>query len=141
MSNGPPRRVASNTKANQAFGQTLALSTDGSTLAVGAPGEASKSTGVGGDQTDISDPGAGAVYLFQRAATTWGTPVFVKATNTRPGLGFASTGNLNAATPVALRADGSMLAVGAFGDGSNATGLDGNATNTSLTQAGAVFLY
>jgi hypothetical protein len=141
--NGTPTYVkASNTKANQVFGQTLALSADGSTLAVGAGGEASKATAIGGDQSDASMPSSGAVYVFRRATTTWtGASVFVKPTNTRANLGFASTGNLTAATPVALSADGSTLAVGAIGEPSNAVGLGGDQANASLTQAGAVYLY
>ncbi|MCA9711304.1 MAG: FG-GAP repeat protein, partial [Myxococcales bacterium] len=41
---------ASNTGANDSFGTSVALSADGDTLAVGANTEASKATGVGGDQ-------------------------------------------------------------------------------------------
>src|SRR5690606_27309682 len=45
---------ASNTDADDWFGWSLALSADGSTLAVGAPAENSKATGVNGDQADNS---------------------------------------------------------------------------------------
>lgn len=48
-----------------AFGVGLAISADGRTLAVGAPGEDSAALGVDGDQNDHSLPNAGAVYLFQ----------------------------------------------------------------------------
>jgi hypothetical protein len=40
---------ASNTDSNDGFGYSVALSADGSTLAIGAPGEASAATGVGGN--------------------------------------------------------------------------------------------
>jgi hypothetical protein len=46
------------------FGSSVALSADGSTLAVGAPGETSAAVGIGGDQTDSSFIEAGAVYLY-----------------------------------------------------------------------------
>jgi hypothetical protein len=54
---------ASNTWQDYRFG-IVALSGDGQTLAVGAPGEASSATGVGGPQNDDSAPGAGAVYVY-----------------------------------------------------------------------------
>lgn len=47
------------------FGSALAVSSDGRTLAVGAPGEDSAALGVDGDQNDHSLPNAGAVYLLQ----------------------------------------------------------------------------
>lgn len=54
---------ATATAAN-AFGVAVALSSDGTMLAVGANGESSDATGIGGNQADNSAPGAGAVYVF-----------------------------------------------------------------------------
>jgi hypothetical protein len=54
----------SNTAAGDEFGIALALSADGSTLAVGAHGEDSNATGIGGNQADTSAADAGAVYLY-----------------------------------------------------------------------------
>ena len=48
---------ASNTGADDYFGSSVALSANGSTLAVGAVGEASAATGIGGDQTDNTAAG------------------------------------------------------------------------------------
>ncbi|HEX7841343.1 MAG TPA: hypothetical protein VF469_27885 [Kofleriaceae bacterium] len=56
---------ASNTGAGDAFGHGIALSGDGSTLAVGAVGEDSAATGINGNQADNSASRAGAVYVFQ----------------------------------------------------------------------------
>jgi hypothetical protein len=42
---------------------------------------------------------------------------------------------------VSLAADGNTLAVGAYGEGSNATGIDGNQADNSAIQSGAVYLY
>jgi len=47
------------------FGSEVALSGDGGTLAIAAAGEASRATGVDGDQGDDSADGAGAVYVFE----------------------------------------------------------------------------
>ena len=56
---------ASNADAGDRFGVSLALAlADGTTLAVGAFGEASAATGIGGNQNDNSADLAGAVYLY-----------------------------------------------------------------------------
>jgi hypothetical protein len=55
---------ATNTDAGDAFGSAVALSGDGNTLAVGAPGESSSATGIGGNQADNSRHEAGAAYLY-----------------------------------------------------------------------------
>jgi hypothetical protein len=58
---------ASNTDVYDMFGDAVALSADGNTLAVGASGEASAATGIDGDENDNSMDGAGAVYVFMRS--------------------------------------------------------------------------
>ena len=45
------------------FGNSVALSAAGNSLAVGADGEDSAATGVGGNQADNTAISAGAVYL------------------------------------------------------------------------------
>ena len=62
---------ASNTGAGDGFGETVALSDDGNTLAVGAPREDSNATGVNSAQGDDSATNAGAVYVFTRTGTAW----------------------------------------------------------------------
>jgi hypothetical protein len=54
---------APNAGLSDDFGYDVALSGDGNTLAVGATGEDSGATGIGGDQGDaVNSPGA--VYLY-----------------------------------------------------------------------------
>jgi hypothetical protein len=55
---------ASNTGAIDNFGGSVALSTDGNTLAVGVRNEDSAATGIGGDQANNSATNSGAVYLY-----------------------------------------------------------------------------
>ncbi|TQV75953.1 integrin [Exilibacterium tricleocarpae] len=55
---------ASNTGSGDKFGTSLSFDSAGDTLAVGAGGEASAAEGIGGDQSDDSRDGAGAVYLY-----------------------------------------------------------------------------
>ncbi len=55
---------ASNTDADDQFGDVLSISGDGKTLAIGSNAEDGGATGINGDQTDNSLNSAGAVYLY-----------------------------------------------------------------------------
>jgi len=57
---------ASNTRAGDEFGTSLALSGDGRTLLIGARGEDIGRKGINGNQADSSVRDAGAAYLFAR---------------------------------------------------------------------------
>jgi len=61
----------SNTKANMFFGLSVAYSADGTTLVVGARQEASSATGINGNQADMSQPSAGAAYVYTLNNGTW----------------------------------------------------------------------
>jgi len=124
---------ASNTGNDDSFGAAVALSADGSTLAVGASQEDSTATGIDGDQTSNAGLGSGAVYVFTRAAGVWSQQAYVKASNTGNNDSFG--------TAVALSADGATLAVGASQENSNATGIDGDQSNDTLSRAGAVYVF
>ena len=99
---------ASNAGAYERFGESVALSADGNTLAAGAIFEDSSATGIGGDQADFSAPNAGAVYIFTRAGATWSQQAYIKASNTDASDRFGFS--------VALSHDGNTLAVGAMGE-------------------------
>jgi len=124
---------ASNTGANDGFGYSVALSADGSTLAVGAPDEDGATTGIDGDQADDSADSAGAAYVFARSGTSWDQQAYVKASNTGAGDLFGAS--------VALSADGSILAVGAEGEDSAATGVGGDQADDAAGLAGAVYTF
>src|SRR6266571_2123465 len=124
---------ASNTAALDVFGGTVAMSSDGNTLAVGARQEASAATGIDGNQADNTSTNAGAVYVFTRSGATWTQQAYVKASNTGAGDEFGVS--------VALSGDGSTLAVGAFGEASAATGIDGNQADNTAPFAGAVYVF
>ena len=129
---------ASNTNASDFFGGWVAFSADGSTLAVSAIGEASAATGVDGDQTDNSASDSGAVYVFIRDGDGWQQQAYLKASNT----GAASDTDAGEwFGTVALSADGSTLAVGAVGEDSAATGVDGDQTDNSASGSGAVYVF
>ena len=139
---------ASNTKASDQFGISVALSANGNTLAVGADAEDSAATGIGGNQANgcatlpVTNCAtfSGAVYIFTRNGITWNQQAYVKASNTAASAAFGSS--------VALSADGNTLAVGASGEGSAATGMGGNQaydctmpTTNCASYSGAVYVF
>lgn len=120
---------ASNAEAEDHFGMSLFLS--GDTLVVASPGEDSNAFGVGGDQTDNSANGAGAVYLFERSGTTWSQSHYIKASNTNAGDVFGAS----------LGFVGDTLLVGAPGEASSATGVDGDELDNSIPGSGAAYMF
>jgi hypothetical protein len=132
----------SNPQMGAEFGHAVVLSADGNTLAVSAYWEASKATGINGDQKDESIPQAGAVYVFARTGTRWTQQAYVKASNT----GEAGTADRfgdgdQFGVSLTLSDDGATLAVGAISEDSNAAGINGDQTNNSATSAGAVYVF
>ncbi len=119
---------ASNTDPGDAFGRSVILSADGSTLAVSAPGEDSIATGVNGNQADNSSTGSGAVYVFKRTGRSWAQEAYLKGGVNHPGQAFGAPLDTNSKT-IALSADGNWLAVGAPAQG------------TTLSHSGAVYLF
>ncbi|MCW8830921.1 MAG: FG-GAP repeat protein, partial [Gammaproteobacteria bacterium] len=115
------------------FGNSVAISNDGNTLAVGANGEDSNATGIDGDQTDNSSSSASAVYVFTRSGSSWSQQAYVKASNTGVGDAFGYS--------VAISGDGNTLAVGTPSENSNATGIDGDESDNTATDAGAVYVF
>ena len=131
---------ASNAEAGDHFGdggtldgKGVALSADGTTMAVGAPYESAASKGVGADQKDNSLYSSGAVYVFTRAGNNWTQQAYLKASN--PGqsdkFGYA----------VSLSQDGNTLAVSAYFEASAAKGVNANQNDDSIQGAGAVYVF
>ena len=124
---------ASNTGANDTFGARLALSGDGSTLAVGAQLEDSAGQGVDAAQDDDSAQEAGAVYLFTHDGSAWTQSAYVKGSNTEAFDEFGSA--------IALNGDGTLMAIGARGEDSGAVGLNADQNDNSAFEAGAVYVF
>jgi hypothetical protein len=71
---------ASNTGTDDGFGDRVAFSGDGNTLAISTIDERSDATGIGGNQADNSLESAGAVYVFVRDGLgVWSQQAYVKA--------------------------------------------------------------
>ncbi|MEJ2042684.1 MAG: Ig-like domain-containing protein [Reinekea sp.] len=100
---------ASNAEYGDSFGDSVSLSADGNTLAVGAHSEGSNAIEINGDQTDNSNPSSGAVYIFVRDdGGDWTQQAYLKASdndNSRRYFGLS----------LDISSDGNVLVVGASG--------------------------
>ncbi len=115
---------ASNTDVDDYFGITVAVS--GDTVVVGANRERSNATGVNGNGSDNSALFAGAAYVFVRSGTSWTQQAYLKASNTGAGDNFGRS----------VAVSGDTVVVGAEGEDSSATGVNGNQSDNSAGGAG-----
>ena len=103
----------------------------GDAIVVGAPLEDSASTGIGGDPSDNGASASGAAYVFVPGASAWSQAAYLKASNAEAwdffGRGVAASGNL--------------LVIGADGEASSATGVDGDRTDNGADDSGAVYVF
>jgi hypothetical protein len=116
------------------FGLAVVLSQDGNWMAVGAPGEASGSRGINGNPCGNCSPAAGAVYVFHRdAGGHWSQTEYVKASNTKDHTGFGGA--------LAMSADGNVIAVAAEGEDSADCHINGDQSDRSQHNMGAVYVF
>ncbi len=111
------------------FGRSVA--TLGDTVVVGAQGEASNATGVNANQSDNSVPVAGAAYVFVRSATNWSQQAYLKPSNPRELGEFG----------ISVAISGDTVVVGADGDFSNATGVNGEQSNANAPFSGSAYVF
>ena len=120
---------ASNTDAGDYFGWPVSAS--GDTVVVGAGYEDSTATGVNGGQGNAHVHfNSGAAYVFVRSGTTWYHNPYLKASNTDGGDLFGH----------ALAVSGDTVVVGARGEDSGATGVDGSQGN-DVVSTGAAYVF
>lgn len=114
-------------------GTSVAISADGTTIAIGSVGEASNAIGVDGDASDNSMPYSGAIYVFRRSGSVWSQEAYIKAFNPDANdlVGFT----------LALSADGNVLVTTAPNEQSNAVGIGGDPTNNSAGANGAAYVF
>ena len=123
---------ASNTDSGDRFG-TVALSADGTTLAVGSNFEDSSATGVDGDQLSNATADSGAVYVFVHDGMgLWSQQAYLKASN---------PDQLDRFAEAALSADGNTLVVSAYAEDSGATGIDGDQASNTTDNSGALYVF
>ncbi len=117
---------ASNAESNDEFGTAVAIS--GDTIVVGAPLEDSSSAMPGQDNSVAQ---SGAAYVFVRTNGVWAQQAILKAGNPAPEDAFGA----------AVAIDGDTIVVGAFHEGSSATGVDGNQTIRAAAESGAAYVF
>jgi hypothetical protein len=120
--------TASNAEVDDIFGAAVDIYED--FIIVGARVEDGSGTGIN-PASNNSATGAGAAYLFKRTAGVWAQTAYIKASNT--------ASNDNFGGPVRIY-NGKIL-IGANGEDSNATGLNGNESNNSASASGAAYLF
>ena len=120
---------ASNTDPEDFFGESVSL--DGDTLVVGAYLEDSSATGIDGNQNNNDAAYSGAVYVFVRDGETWTQQAYIKASNAEADDLFGYSVSLS----------GDTLVVGALGEDSNATGIDGDQNNNDASTSGAAYVF
>jgi hypothetical protein len=118
---------SSNTGVGDEFGRSVSVS--GDTVVVGAPSEASSSTGVNSTPND-SASNSGAAYVYVRSGTTWTQQAYLKASNTGAGDLFGES----------VAVSGDTVVVGAYGEASSSTGVN-STPNDSAGASGAAYVY
>lgn len=128
--------ISPDAAASGTFGDRLALSADGSTLAIANPHEDGSASGIAASPVfDPRVPMAGAVYVYRRSVGgPWSSSPgsYLKAPNNRQNLRFGWS--------LALSALGDTLAVAGF-DHSASPAADGPTNEASAMDSGAVYLY
>jgi hypothetical protein len=74
---------------------------------------------------------SGAAYVFVRDGTTWSQQAYLKASNTRPNIQFGKSVSIS----------GDTIVVGASGENSNATGVNGDQYTTNMYNSGAAYVF
>jgi len=122
---------ASNPDTDDRFGGSVSVS--GDTVVVGAANEQSSAVGVNGNDADNSADNAGAVYVFVRSGSTWSQEAYLKASNAEAADEFGYSVSLS----------GDTLVVGAWSEGSGATGVNGSELNnpTIAFRSGAAYVF
>lgn len=111
------------------FGSGLALSADGSTLAVGVT-DNGLGFGVGTTPGGTGATYSGGVYVYKKSGSAWNEQAFIKASNTGTTDEFGTT--------ISLSANGNTMAVGAFREQSLSTT---DQDNNDGEYVGAVYIF
>ena len=121
---------ASNTGASDYFGFSVSLS--GDMLAVGAYGKIATQPASAATVAITASAAAALPICLRATVTTWSQRAYIKAPQTPATMTTSGYGlSLSAGT----------LAVGAYGEASNATGFLGDQSNNTLASSGAVYLF
>ncbi len=116
------------------FGAAVALSEDGTWLAVGVPRESNDTRSINGTGCTTCRPESGAVYVYQRDAQgQWRFNAYIKAANADAGDHFGHA--------LAISNDGRVLVVGAPFEDSAGVGIGDRPNDNSSTDQGAAYVF
>ena len=87
-------------------GNSIAVSQDGTYIAVGAHQESSAAKGINGNQNDTSLYASGAVYVFVRRGGTYVQQAYIKPSNPQQGANFGMNVVFNAAQRIMVMHQG-----------------------------------
>ena len=124
------RVMATNGAVGDYLGCSLAISDDGNTILAGAVED--KFSQINAGQKDLLDSVGGA-YVFVRAADKWSQQAYVKAFNPRENDQFGWA--------LAISRDGNTIAIGSHLEDSGAKGVNGDQSDASMEDSGAVYVY
>jgi hypothetical protein len=100
-------------------------------MVVGSYLDASNATGVNGTETDTSSALSGAAFVYVYNGRAWVQQAYLKASNSAPNTEFGKSVSIS----------GNTIVVGAWGEASSATGVNGNQSDTSAPTAGAAYVF
>jgi hypothetical protein len=120
---------ASNTDDQDWFGHSVDIS--GDSVVIGARFEDSSATGVNGEQDDNTKFNSGATYIFARSSDQWSQQAYLKASNTEQGDGFGWSVSISR----------NSVTIGAAGEESGASGINGDQADNSKGSVGAVYAF
>ena len=131
------RLHTSNAERGDSLGCSISISDYGNTIVSGAFDEDSILAGIqppdAGNNDEADDDSTGAAYVFVRENGKWSQQAFMKAFNTRINdqFGWALT----------MSRDGNTIAVGSHLEDSGAKGINGDQSDASAEDSGAVYVY
>ncbi|MGJ8725136.1 MAG: FG-GAP repeat protein [Roseibacillus sp.] len=111
------------------YGDAVAIS--GSYAVIGVGAEDSNSDGIGNNLQNEDSSSQGAAYIYHNDGSGWVETTYLKATSGGSGELFGHS--------VAIDED--TIVVGARGERSNATGVNGDESDSSFTNAGAAYVF
>ena len=120
---------ASNAEKEDNFGIGIAIEAD--TIVVGASGEDSAARGLNGNENDNAATDSGAAYIFKRSGTNWVQQAYLKASNTATNARFGARVTIS----------GGTIVVGATGEQSGASGVNGDQSDRSVPGSGAAYVF
>ncbi|MFV1993248.1 MAG: hypothetical protein ACC635_05030, partial [Acidiferrobacterales bacterium] len=130
------------TDVGDGFGNAVDISADGTTLVIGASGEDSKATALGGNTNDNGATESGAAYVFKYEAGAWVQKTFLKASNAEGGRSsfIGPTGDLFG-YDVSISGNGNVIVVSAIGEQSTSSFYLADQNNNAFEKTGAVYVF